>query len=98
MKWNASTARRVGITIGLARTGIGMFMLSTPASLPAMFGADPAVGPGSSWITRMVGWREIALGGGGALALSRGQPATLWLLGQVMVDVGDSIAFRAASR
>jgi hypothetical protein len=98
MKWDERAARRSAIAIGVARSGIGVVMLVRPDVVPRLLGGTRATAVEASWVTRMVGWREIAVGAGAAVSVQRHHPATAWLSGQIMLDVGDAVAFCAATR
>jgi hypothetical protein len=49
-----------------------------------------------SWLTRMLGARELALGDGTLVALRRGHDTRDWALAQVLSDAVDALALAGA--
>jgi hypothetical protein len=86
--------------LAAGRVGVGVAMLARPRTLPASLGVDSATAARVSWITRMLGAREVALGAGTLLALRRGDSgrdsARDWLLGCAFSDAVDAAAFAGA--
>lgn len=73
-------------------------MLIRPAALPRTMAVNSATAARASWLVRMVGGREIALGVGMLIAAGRGLDLRPWLLAQAMSDAGDAIAITAGLR
>jgi hypothetical protein len=89
--------RRHGLhALSAARVGVGVSMLARPATLAKSVGVDSATAECVSWVTRMVGAREVALGAGTLLALRRGRDVREWALAQAFSDAVDAAVFAAA--
>ncbi|MDQ6648603.1 MAG: hypothetical protein M3Z02_00550 [Actinomycetota bacterium] len=80
------------------RTGLGAVMLGLPALLPRVLGLDRATATRTTWLVRMVGAREVAIGAGGLDAGRRGADLRPWLLAAAAADAGDALALVAALR
>lgn len=84
------------------RAGIGVAMLVQPAALPQRLGVDSAAARRTSWVSSMLGAREVALGLGTLVALRRvqkgGDPraARLWLMAGILCDTVDALAVARA--
>ena len=79
--------------LGAIRTGIGVVMVAQPSLLPRILGADRVTAERVSWLTRMVGIREIAIGSGTVAAPGRG-----WILAGIASDIGDGLSVASAVR
>jgi hypothetical protein len=91
-----SVKQSAAVLLAAGRVGVGAAMLARPRTLPATLGVDSATAARVSWITRMLGAREVALGAGTLLALRRGESARDWLLGCALSDAVDAAAFAGA--
>ncbi|MDQ1712792.1 MAG: hypothetical protein QOE45_2242 [Frankiaceae bacterium] len=89
-------ARSAARLVAAGRVGVGVAMLARPRTLPALLGVDSGTAARVSWITRMLGAREVALGAGTLLALRRGSAGRDWLLGAAFSDAVDAVAFAGA--
>ena len=79
-------------TLGAIRTAIGVSMLASPSLLPRLLGADRVTADRVSWLTRMVGVREIVIGVGTAAGGRR------WAAAGIVADTADALTFAAAVR
>jgi hypothetical protein len=84
------------VILGAFRVGIGTAMLARPGDLPRLLGADSLTAERMSYLGRMVGARELALGVGTLGAARRGGDPSPWLLAQALSDAVDSLAFAGA--
>ena len=90
-------ARLSADSLGLVRAGAGVTMLAQPTVLPRLLGADSATATRVTWVTQMLGAREVALGLGAFVALRRGGPAArTWLVAGALADSIDAVAVSAA--
>lgn len=88
--------------LGMARTGVGVAMLTRPSLLPTALGVDSASAQRMDWAVRMLGAREVSLGLG-AIAAGRaarrsgeGGPVRLWLAAGLLADAVDAAAVARA--
>lgn len=89
--------RRHGLPVlSATRAAMGVSMLARPELLAKALGADSTTAARLSWLTRMVGAREVALGAGTLLALRRGKDAEEWAYAQLLSDAADALAVGAA--
>jgi hypothetical protein len=89
--------RRHGLRLlSTGRTAVGVSMLARPAVLARAVGVDSTTAARLTWMARMVGARELALGAGTLLALHRGRDVEEWALAQVLSDAVDAAAFGGA--
>jgi hypothetical protein len=84
------------VSAGRVGVGVGVALLARPRALPVALGVDSGTAARVSWVVRMVGARDVALGLGTLLALHRGEDARDWLLGQALSDAADAAAFAGA--
>lgn len=92
-------ARRCGTVLAAGRAAVGLVALTRPALLArGWVGAEPAAGPAGVVLGRAAGGRDLALGAGGLLAASRGQPAALvsWTVAGSFCDLVDVVTTLAA--
>lgn len=90
-------ARVPADSLGLVRAGAGVTMLVRPTALPRLLGADSATANRVTWVTQMLGAREVALGLGAFVALRRGGPAArTWLYAGALADGLDAVAVSTA--
>jgi hypothetical protein len=92
-KVSARLADRAGPALGAVRTLLGAAMLARPLLIPRLFGADRVTAERVAWLVRMLGIREIALGGG---ALLHDTPA--WVLAGAACDLTDGLVLAASAR
>lgn len=91
------TLRRHRLTLlSVGRIGAGAGMLVRPELLAKSVGVDSATAARISWVTRMVGARDVALGAGTLLAARRGRHLGEWALAQAFSDAVDAVAFAGA--
>lgn len=86
------------VALSVLRTGLGAVMIARPRTLPRALGVDAATATRTSWLVRMVGFREIALGAGTVMARRRRERTASWLLGQALADCGDAVGVAIALR
>jgi hypothetical protein len=85
--------------LSLGRAAAGVSMILRPTMLPTSLGVDSAAAARTSWVTQMLGAREVALGLG-TLAARRGgdrRAARVWLYAGVLSDAVDALAVGAAT-
>ena len=72
-------------------------MVTKPTVLTRGLGIDATTARRTTWLPRMLGARELALGVG-AVAAGRGgrESARLWVLAQALADLGDAVALGTA--
>jgi hypothetical protein len=80
------------------RVALGLGMLARPEVLPRLLGVDTGTARRMSWLGRMFGAREVALGAGLLLARRAPDGERDWLLGAALSDGADAVAFLAAAR
>ncbi|HEX8003010.1 MAG TPA: hypothetical protein VF519_09990 [Mycobacteriales bacterium] len=89
--------RRNGLPmLSAGRAAVGVAMLARPTMLPKSVGVDSTTAARLTWLTRMFGARELALGAGTLLALRRGRDVEEWALAQLLSDAVDAAAFAGA--
>jgi hypothetical protein len=84
------------IGLGLFRAALGAAVLVRPADLPKALGVDSATAERITYLGRMIGARDIALGLGTVDAAHRRVDPSIWLLGSALCDLTDAVAFAAA--
>ena len=84
--------------VAAGRVALGVGMLARPEALPRLLGVDTATARRMSWLGRMFGAREVALGAGLRLAGRRGGGERDWLVGAALSDAADAAAFAGAVR
>jgi hypothetical protein len=82
--------------LAAVRVGIGAAMLARPELLPRTLGVDAGTAARVSWLVRMLGAREVALGAGTLAAARRGD-ARDWILAEAVSDAVDALAFAGAA-
>ena len=84
--------------LSIGRAAAGVSMVARPRLLPTSLGVDSAAATRMSWVTQMLGAREIALGLGTLVAARKGdeRAARLWLYGGLLSDTVDLLAVGAA--
>lgn len=82
--------------VAAGRVALGIGMLARPELLPKLLGVDSGTAARMSWLGRMFGAREIALGAG--LLTARAESEREWLLGSAFSDAVDAVAFAEATR
>lgn len=85
--------------LSLGRVAAGVSMLARPRLLPTALGVDSAAAARMTWVTQMLGAREVALGVGTWTALRGGdrKAARLWLYAGLLSDSVDALAVGAAA-
>ncbi|MEO9137623.1 MAG: hypothetical protein ABI345_01010 [Jatrophihabitans sp.] len=89
-------ARSLAMQLAAGRSVIGVVILAAPVPAARLLGADTATAARVTWLTRMLGVRDGALGVGGLDAVRRGTSATAWLLSGGVADAVDSLVVAAA--
>lgn len=90
---------RAGLTgSGALRMGVGAVLLARPAMLPKALGVDSVTAAKVSWLSPMIGARDLAIGAGLVQAARRGADPVPWLLAAVLADAVDALAFSGAVR
>ena len=82
--------------VAAGRVALGVGMVVRPDLLPKLLGVDSGTASRMSWLARMFGAREVALGAG-LLAAGAGRERE-WLLAGALSDGVDAVAFAAAAR
>lgn len=93
-----TSTRHRAVALGLVRVGLGAALLARPEPLVRLAGVDRGTARRSGWLARMVGVREVAVGGGLALAGVRGADVRPWLLVAAACDGGDAAVGALALR
>lgn len=106
MSWVRRDGARV---VAVARIGVGVSMLARPTLMPRVLGVDSVTAERVSWLTRMAGIREVALGAGTLRAIRRSGSgsgsgsgagsgdARAWVLGSAACDAVDALVFAGAA-
>ena len=82
--------------VAAGRVALGVVMVARPDLLPRLLGVDSGTAGRMSWLGRMFGAREVALGAG-LLAVGPERERE-WLLGAALCDAVDAVAFAEAAR
>jgi hypothetical protein len=90
--------RQLVRAVAAGRVAIGLAMLVAPRTTARNWAGPGAADRSVSLLTRALGAREVALGGGTILALERGEPARRWVLAGVLSDSVDAVAALFALR
>lgn len=89
------------ITLGVAalRVGVGSVMLVRPSWLARSLGVDRVTAAQTSWLSTMIGGRDLVLGLG-VLGALRGDHRVLrtWLLASAAADAADGLGIGRAVR
>jgi hypothetical protein len=90
--------KQAAIGVSLARAGFGLAMIIAPERIAESWIGDAGRSVRVSVLTRSLGARDIALGGGAALSLLRGDDdaARVWLATQAFSDLVDLAGTLAA--
>lgn len=91
------SARRSAL-LGALRIAFGVVFLVRPALVPRLLGLDTVTARRVAWLSRMVGAREVTLGGGLLSAALRGGDTRPWLLAAGASDALDAVGVTAACR
>jgi hypothetical protein len=85
--------------LSLGRAAVGVSMVTRPRMLPRTLGVDSAAAERTTWVTQMLGAREIALGLGTLASLRRGdrEATRLWLWAGLLSDAIDALAVGSAT-
>jgi len=90
---DARRAEQMVPFLGLARILIGIGLVVSPVGLGKGLGVDAQTSRRVTWMARVAGGREIALGIGTLQAWRRGDPLDGWVLAQAVSDGVDAAAF-----
>src|SRR5215213_6454287 len=80
-----------------SRLALGVVVLARPEGLVRLMRVDAATARRVSWLSRMLGARDVALGAGTLLALLRGGQHRPWLVASAFADAVDAVAVGAAA-
>ncbi|MFN2561232.1 MAG: hypothetical protein ABR571_08070 [Jatrophihabitans sp.] len=86
----------LALQIAAGRAVIGAVILADPVRAARMLGADTATAQRVSWLTRMLGVRDSALGVGGVAAVRQGSGAAPWILAGAVADAADAVVLAGA--
>jgi hypothetical protein len=90
-------AESMALQIAAGRAAFATGILAAPVLSARLLGADTATAQRVSWLTRMMGIRDGALGVGGVLAArGGGSSAAVWLLGGAASDAVDAVVLAGA--
>ena len=80
--------------LAVNRMAFGLNYVLRPESAQQSWIGRSATKPGTKVMTRSQGIRDVALGGGALLALTRGEPgeARIWVTGHAVADAADFAA------
>jgi hypothetical protein len=84
--------RQLVRSVAAGRVVVGLAMLVAPRTTARNWAGPGAAERSVALLTRALGAREVALGGGTILALERGEPARRWVLAGVLSDAVDAVA------
>jgi hypothetical protein len=93
-------ARSLAGRLGAGRTALAALVLAAPVPAARLLGADTATAQRVTWLTRMMGVRDGALGVG-AMSGARvgdGRGAAGWLIGGAVSDGLDAVVIAGALR
>jgi hypothetical protein len=90
--------RQTAVGISITRAAFGVLMLAEPRRIGEAWIGEPGTSVRVGVLIRSVAARDVALGGGAAVALLRGEnhTARAFLAGQAAADVGDLAGTLAA--
>ncbi|MDX6287277.1 MAG: hypothetical protein QOG53_2762 [Frankiales bacterium] len=91
-----TTRARLPVTLGVLRSALGATMLVRPMLLPRPLGVDRITADRISWLVRMLGARDLALGVGTLVATRRGGLPP-WLVLAGAADTVDALALGQAT-
>jgi hypothetical protein len=86
----------LALQIAAGRAVIGAVIVADPVRAARILGADTATAGRVSWLTRMLGVRDSALGVGGVVALRQGSGAASWVLAGAVADAVDAVVLAGA--
>lgn len=81
--------------LGAGRTAAGAVLVAAPALCLRLLGTDSATARRVTWLTRMMGVRDGAIGVGALVAARRGNPLP-WVVAGAVSDAVDTLALGAA--
>jgi hypothetical protein len=86
----------MALQIAAGRALIAASILASPVRSARMLGADTATAQRVTWLTRMMGVRDAAIGVGGVAATRSGTATTSWLLAGAVSDATDALVIAGA--
>lgn len=89
-------ARPTAARLAAGRTVIAAGILAAPVPAARLLGADSATAGRVTWLTRMMGIRDGALGVGTLDALRRRNGTGAWLVGAAVADGVDALVVASA--
>jgi peptide-methionine (R)-S-oxide reductase len=87
--------RLAGAALGVTRVALGVGMLSRPLLLPRLLGVDRVTAERMTWLVRMLGARDLALGVGAVSGRVAPDPRS-WIVAGACCDAADAVALAAA--
>jgi hypothetical protein len=91
------SAPGLALQLGAARTVLGSLVLVAPVPAARLLGADTATARRVSWLSRMVGVRDAAIGVGTVVTARGGDPRG-WLVAGAVSDLVDAAVLARARR
>src|SRR5262249_58273041 len=88
----------VARALAAARVAAGAALLTRPDALARALRVDSATARRTTWLARMAGARDLAVGAGTLFALTRGGGARSWLLASAASDAADAAVLTGALR
>jgi len=89
--WIAEDPRRAAIYAGRVRCVVGTLLLFMPRWAARLEFGPGADSPGSRWLLRMLGLRDIVLGLGTIIAASERRGGAGWVSMGAVADAGDGV-------
>jgi hypothetical protein len=87
----------LALQISAGRSAVAAVVLAAPVVSARVMGTETATAQRVTWLVRMLGARDGALGVGGAVAIRRGgSDAIPWLLGGAVADAVDALVIAGA--
>jgi hypothetical protein len=87
----------LALQISAGRSAVAAVVLAAPVVSARVMGTDTATAQRVTWLVRMLGARDGALGVGGAVAIRRGgSDAIPWLMGGAVADAVDALVIAGA--
>ncbi|ONH32867.1 hypothetical protein [Pseudofrankia asymbiotica] len=83
--------------LALGRCAIGAAALARPATALRATGVDRVTAENTAWAARLLGGRDLALGGGLLHALARRHPTSGWVWAGALADAVDAAVLSTAA-
>jgi hypothetical protein len=98
MKRSRLSAGSVARLAAAGRVALGVAVLARPETLVRAYRVDASTARRITWLVRMLGARDLALGAGTLFALTRGGAPRPWLVFSALADAVDAGALTMAAR